>query len=140
MREPEGIETPPTRKILEKTLVKTLRTVRSQCRGRGFESHHLHQKPRSEGRSGIPQKISFSDVSLRVFIDEVGCPRNRRIREESKVAFAITEPAVAASIDATVVGPQSSVCGSVMTTRGRSRRWSGDVCWSACGHRRRWVR
>ena len=44
------------------------RALRSQCRGRGFESLHLHQKPRSEGQSGIPQKITFSDVSLRVFI------------------------------------------------------------------------
>jgi hypothetical protein len=65
--EPEGFESPPTRRILENTLVKRPRPRHSQCRGRGFESHHLHRKPRSQGRSGIPQKIRFSDVSLRAF-------------------------------------------------------------------------
>ena len=57
----------PTRKILEYTLVKTLRARHSQCRGRGFESLHLHQRPSSEGQGGIPKKIRFSGVSLRVF-------------------------------------------------------------------------
>jgi len=28
--------------VAGKDLVKKLRTVHSQCRGRGFESHHLH--------------------------------------------------------------------------------------------------
>ena len=40
MREPEGSNA-TTRKVLGKGLVKTLRTARSQCRGRGFESLHL---------------------------------------------------------------------------------------------------
>ena len=31
------------------------RALRSQCRGRGFESLHLHQRPRSEGQGGSPQ-------------------------------------------------------------------------------------
>ena len=43
MREPEGVETPRPGKSSERNLVKTLRTRRSQCRGRGFESLHLHQ-------------------------------------------------------------------------------------------------
>jgi hypothetical protein len=42
VREPED-QKAPTRKGLGKGLVKTLRTVLSQCRGRGFESPHLHQ-------------------------------------------------------------------------------------------------
>ena len=42
MREPEGNRNAATRKVLGKALVKTLRTVHSQCRGRGFESLHLH--------------------------------------------------------------------------------------------------
>ena len=62
--EPEGIETP-----LQESQLKGpgQNTIRSQCRGRGFESLHLHQKPSSEGQGRIPQKITFSDVSLRVF-------------------------------------------------------------------------
>jgi hypothetical protein len=52
VREPEGIETPPPGKSSEKGLVKTLRARHSQCRGRGFESLHLHQKPRSEAKVG----------------------------------------------------------------------------------------
>jgi hypothetical protein len=42
VREPEGIETPLPGRSSEKYLVKRLRTVRSQCRGRGFGSHHLY--------------------------------------------------------------------------------------------------
>ena len=45
MREPEGIETPLPGRSSEKDLVITPRTRRSQCRGRGFESLHLHQRP-----------------------------------------------------------------------------------------------
>jgi hypothetical protein len=32
-----------TRKVLGKDLLKALRATHSQCRGRGFESHHLHR-------------------------------------------------------------------------------------------------
>ena len=64
-----GNRNPATRKVLGKGLVKRLRTVLSQCRGRGFESLHLHQRPRSEAQSGIPKITSFVDVTLRVFID-----------------------------------------------------------------------
>jgi len=56
VRGPEGVKTFPTRKALEKSLVKRPGTPHSQCRGRGFESLHLHQKPRSEGQCGIPVK------------------------------------------------------------------------------------
>ena len=55
----------------------------------------------------------------------------------AEVALATTGSAVASSIDATLAGPKSHVCGSVMTIRGRSRPWWGDVGRSAWGHRRR---
>jgi len=42
VREPEGIVTPLPGRSSEKYLVKTLRATLSQCRGRGFESLHLH--------------------------------------------------------------------------------------------------
>jgi hypothetical protein len=35
--------------ILSGFLVKATKRLPSQCRGRGFESHHLHLRPRSPG-------------------------------------------------------------------------------------------
>jgi hypothetical protein len=57
VREREGIETLPIRKVLGKDLVKTLRTVLSQCRGRGFESLHLHQKAEVRGLKVDPPRL-----------------------------------------------------------------------------------
>ena len=56
MREAEGIDNAVTSNLLGKGLFKTLRTVLSQCRGRGFESLHLHQKPSSEAYGEIPEE------------------------------------------------------------------------------------
>ena len=39
----EGVETPTTRKVLGKGLVKKLRTVLSHRRSRRFESAHLRE-------------------------------------------------------------------------------------------------
>jgi hypothetical protein len=55
--EPEGFESPPTRRILENTLVKRPRPRHSQCRGRGFESLHLHQMAEFRGpKVGSPRR------------------------------------------------------------------------------------
>jgi hypothetical protein len=62
--EPEGFESPPTRRILENTLVKRPRPRHSQCRGRGFESHHLHERP-GHGLEWDPRRITERFVALR---------------------------------------------------------------------------
>ena len=61
------------------------RALRSQCRGRGFESLHLHQRPRSEGQGGIPRRshsptclyVSLSRQSGSPGTDEFGTSRGR---------------------------------------------------------------
>jgi hypothetical protein len=94
------------------------------------------KRPGQRGQGGIPQKIRLFDVSLRVFIERVWSPGTDEIGMGR--GRARDYPAVrGVSIDATFVGSKSSFFGSFMTTRGRGRPWSGDVGWSACGHRRR---
>ena len=68
MREPEEVTALLPGRSGRKALVQTPRTTHSQCRGRGFESHHLHQRPSSEGPSGIPEIRSPKNVTLRDFI------------------------------------------------------------------------
>ena len=69
MREPEGIETPLPAKSSERPWLKhrepDIRNVEAEGSS-PFTS--TSQRPRSEGRSGIPQKIRFSDVTLRDLI------------------------------------------------------------------------
>jgi len=36
--------------------VRGPKKVHSQCRGRGFESHHLHESPGQRAKSGLPTK------------------------------------------------------------------------------------
>jgi hypothetical protein len=67
--EPEGFESPPTRRILENTLVKRPRPRHSQRRGRGFESLHLH-------RTGIPgQGWFFNEERYDGFVEVVTADR-----------------------------------------------------------------
>ena len=72
MREPERIETPlPGESSEGAGLVNALKTVVSQCRGRGFESLHFHQRPRSQGLKWDPPKGHKAPLSATWFVVEL---------------------------------------------------------------------
>jgi len=55
-----------SRKFLGKGLVKRPRTTHSQCRGRGFESHHLHPVTQVRGLKVGSPRITFAPTDLSV--------------------------------------------------------------------------
>jgi hypothetical protein len=58
--EPEGIEKSPIRTNLANVLVKVPRLALSQCRGRGFESHHLPPRTLTASASSLVANVSVS--------------------------------------------------------------------------------
>jgi hypothetical protein len=73
VREPEGDRSAATRKVIGKAPVKTPRATHSQCRGRGFESHHLHQEsPVQRTDGGISVKARPPKKGWRVFMADCG--------------------------------------------------------------------
>jgi len=86
VKEPEGIGTPPPRTSLAEYLVKTLRTALSQCRGRGFESHHLHQSP-SQGAEVEPRK---EPLGRRVVCGYRPVPRSTARRTSEELTVPVT--------------------------------------------------
>ena len=123
MREPEGIATQLPGNVLGRCLVKRPGTPHSQCRGRGFESHHLHQRPRSECQGGIPKITSFVGVTLR---DLIG-----RLNREQGLAAASSASSRPRSGERRGPGdsyePFSNRCAS---SRSKSRSIAADA--SAC--------
>jgi hypothetical protein len=90
-----------TRTLLEKIQVKSPGTPLSQCRGRGFESHHLHQKTRSEAQGGIPRASKSTHeryvVCCRGHSFESACLTKVPVHESTAECLAQSEVHVGAS-------------------------------------------
>jgi len=98
-----------TRSSSEEALVRGTEKLLSQCRGRGFESHHLHQRSCFSGaQSGTPRISFWSGATLRDLIgegaDECYMRRCRGRRCESAAGTKETGHGADSRISGTVRG------------------------------------